>query len=266
MAWGIPSPAHALRFGAVQLSPDTENIPHNINGRYQPGTYADRAGHRACRQHHRRFQSHSPQRYRPLRPWRCDDNAHYRRTRISPRRPPTNTSKATVRLTATTPRWHAPVIMPYTSIDYGIDAEFTATPRCGVHRYTYQPRHRLQVISYSIWTNTASTITIRKSLWTYTRVESPTLITGYRIANGWARTNYTYFAIELSVARGVTDYGYNDRQTPAYNGFWRRFNLEHNFPEIAGRKIVAYFDVNVPQNRRIELRVALSGAAALRAR
>ena len=84
-------------------------------------------------------------------------------------------------------------------------------------------------------------------------------ITGYRITNGWARTNYTFFAIEFS--EPITNYGFIDKEKPKYNGFWRKFDLEHNFPEIAGRKIVAYFDVNVPESRQVEVRVALSGVS-----
>ena len=42
---GHTFPGACAPFGAVQLSPDTENIPHNINGRYQPGTYAYCAGY-----------------------------------------------------------------------------------------------------------------------------------------------------------------------------------------------------------------------------
>ena len=42
---GHTFPGACAPFGAVQLSPDTENIPHNIDGRYQPGTYAYCAGY-----------------------------------------------------------------------------------------------------------------------------------------------------------------------------------------------------------------------------
>ena len=37
-----------------------------------------------------------------------------------------------------------------------------------------------------------------KVLWSYIRVENDTLITGYRITSGWARTNYLYFAMVFS--------------------------------------------------------------------
>ena len=42
---GHTFPGACAPFGAVQLSPDTENVPHNINGRYQTDTYAYCAGY-----------------------------------------------------------------------------------------------------------------------------------------------------------------------------------------------------------------------------
>ena len=44
-----------------------------------------------------------------------------------------------------------------------------------------------------------------KVLWTNIRVENDTLVTGYRITNGWARTNYTYFAMSFSKPSFITD-------------------------------------------------------------
>ena len=72
-----------------------------------------------------------------------------------------------------------------------------------------------------------------KTLWAQIRVENDTLITGYRITNSWARTNYVYFAIEFS--RPIRNYGYEEFGKVLYNGFYRRFDTKHNFPEIGGR-------------------------------
>ena len=49
-----------------------------------------------------------------------------------------------------------------------------------------------------------------KTLWAEVQVRNDTLLTGYRITNGWARTNYTYFAISFS--QPITEYGYADRE------------------------------------------------------
>ena len=42
---GHTFPGACAPFGIVQLSPDTENVPHNINGKYQPGAYEYCAGY-----------------------------------------------------------------------------------------------------------------------------------------------------------------------------------------------------------------------------
>ena len=42
---GHTFPGACAPFGIVQLSPDTDTIPHNINGKYQPDTYKYCAGY-----------------------------------------------------------------------------------------------------------------------------------------------------------------------------------------------------------------------------
>ena len=139
--------------------------------------------------------------------------------------------------------------------DYGIRAQLTATERTGVHRYTYpageKPRLVLDLI-HGIYNYDG------KTLWASLRVENDTLLTGYRITNGWARVNYTYFAISLSLP--VTHYGYEEKETPKYAGFWRKFPTE-DFPEIGGRKIVAFFEFDRAPSPVLEVRVALSAVS-----
>ena len=43
---GHTFPGACVPFGGVQLSPDTDTIPHNINGKYQPKVYETCAGYR----------------------------------------------------------------------------------------------------------------------------------------------------------------------------------------------------------------------------
>lgn len=42
---GHTFPGACAPFGIVQLSPDTDTIPHNVNGKYQPRTYEFCAGY-----------------------------------------------------------------------------------------------------------------------------------------------------------------------------------------------------------------------------
>ena len=43
---GHTFPGACVPFGGVQLSPDTDTIPHNVGGRYQPEVYSLCAGYR----------------------------------------------------------------------------------------------------------------------------------------------------------------------------------------------------------------------------
>ncbi|MGL5271988.1 MAG: GH92 family glycosyl hydrolase, partial [Phocaeicola sp.] len=99
------------------------------------------------------------------------------------------------------------------------------------------------------------------TLWATLRVENDTLLTGYRITNGWARTNYTYFAISLS--QPITNYGYKDHQKIQYNGWWRKFPVNSNFPEMAGRKLVSFFEFDTEKNPELVIKVALSATSTL---
>ena len=49
---GHTFPGACVPFGGVQLSPDTDSIPHNINGKYQPMVYETCAeiGRASCRE------------------------------------------------------------------------------------------------------------------------------------------------------------------------------------------------------------------------
>lgn len=75
-----------------------------------------------------------------------------------------------------------------------------------------------------------STITTEKSFGRMIRVENDTLVTGYRITNGWARTNYTYFA--MSFSKPVVHYGCEEKAKVNYRGGNGKFNNEENFPDI----------------------------------
>lgn len=98
-----------------------------------------------------------------------------------------------------------------------------------------------------------------KVLWASMRVENDTLVTGYRITNGWARTNYVYFA--MSFSKPIKHYGYTDKEKVLYNGWWRKFPIERDFPEMAGRKLVSYFDFDTSDDEPLVVKVALSATS-----
>ena len=128
--------------------------------------------------------------------------------------------------------------------------QLTATQRTGIHKYTFPEGSQQRIILdllHGIYNYDG------KVLWSTLRVENDTLLTGYRITDGWARSNYTYFAISFS--KPVSSYGYRDRKKEKYAGFWRKFDRYRNFPDIAGRSVVAYFNFNEQQATGRELTV-----------
>jgi hypothetical protein len=140
--------------------------------------------------------------------------------------------------------------------DSGVKAQLTATPRVGVHKYTFpegQTGHVVLDLGHGIYNYDG------KVLWSHLRVENETTLTGYRITNGWARTNYTYFAITFS--KPIKEYGYKDRDKALYKGFWRRFKMDRNFPEIAGRDVAAYFCFDEADGQELIAKVALSAVS-----
>ena len=252
---GHTFPGACVPFGGVQLSPDTDTIPHNIAGRYQPRAYEYCAGYRYSDKtivgfSHTHFSGtgHSdlgdilvmpatgPLK---LRPGTSDAPDSGYRSRFSH---DTETARAGY--------------YEVTLADYGVRAQLTATPRVGVHKYTFpdgQDGHVVLDLNHGIYNYDG------KTLWSELRVENDTLLTGYRITSGWSRTNYTYFAISLS--QPVTEYGFEDFGPKDYNGGWSKFDQYHNFPEMAGRKLVAWFKFATSANPELVMKVGISAVS-----
>ncbi|MDR2956076.1 MAG: GH92 family glycosyl hydrolase [Prevotella sp.] len=251
---GHTFPGACVPHGIVQLSPDTDTIPQNINGVYNTPTYKYCAGY----QHddktivgfsHTHFSGTGHSDLGDIlimpvtgklkfNPGTADNPDSGYRSRYS-----NNTEKAH-------PGYYEVVLD-----DYKVKVQLTATERVGVHKYSFPSGEEQKIILdlvHGIYNYDG------KVLWASMRVENETLITGYRITNGWARENYTYFAISLS--KPIKNYGYVDREKPKYVGFWRKFNLQNNFPEIAGRKIVSHFEFG-NDNSPLVIKVALSAVS-----
>ena len=247
---GHTFPGACVPFGGVQLSPDTDTIPHNINGKYQPMVYETCAGYRYTDPtivgfSHTHFSGtgHSDlgdilimpaTGQLKLNPGTADNPDGGFRSRFS------HSSESA-----------RPGYYEVTLDDYGIKARLTATTRVGVHEYTYPADgHIILDLIHGIYDYDG------KTLWAEVQVQDPTHVVGYRITDGWARTNYTYFAIEFS--QPVIEYGYVDRQKVDYKGGWSKFDNSRNFPAMAGRKVVAWFKFNTSKNPKLTVKVALS--------
>ena len=234
---GHTFPGACAPFGIVQLSPETDTIPHNIDGKYQGKVYEYCAGYQysdntivGFSHTHLSGTGHSdlgdilimPQTgVLQLNPGTKDNPDGGYRQRFSHDKEKVSAGYYEVTLS-----------------DSRVRCQLTATQRVGVHQYTFpeDAGHQRIIIDlmHGIYNYDG------KVLWSTLRVENDTLLTGYRITNGWARTNYTYFAISFS--KPVRDYGYQDMKREKYSGFWRKFDRYHNFPDIAGRSVVSYFE------------------------
>ena len=248
-------PGACAPFGAVQLSPDTDTIPHNVGGKYQTHVYDYCAGYQytdntivGFSHTHLSGTGHSdlgdillmPQTGAlQLNPGTREDPDGGYRQRFSH-----DTEHA------------GPGYYEVTLADSGVRAQLTATQRVGVHQYTFpkgSPQRLIVDLLHGIYNYDG------KVLWSSIRVVNDTLLTGYRITDGWSRGNYTYFA--MSFSKSIVNYGYADRKNPAYRGFWRKFDIHHNFPDIAGRNIAAYFEFG-PDSPELTVKVALSAVSA----
>ena len=249
-------PGACVPHGIVALSPDTDTIPHNIDGVYQPRTYEYCAGY----QHkdstivgfsHTHFSGtgHSDlgdilimptTGVLKLNPGTATDPDSGYRSRFSH-----DTEIAT-------PGYYEVMLS-----DYGVKAQLTATERTGVHRYTYPTDADTSRIILDM--NHAIYNYDGKVLWASVQVVNDSTLVGYRITNGWARANYTYFAMKFS--KPFTNYGYVDHKKPKYMGHLAKFKPNRNFPDIQGRQIVCYFDFDLANDPTLEIKVGLSAVS-----
>ena len=252
---GHTFPGACAPFGIVQLSPDTDTIPHNIDGKYQKQVYEYCAGYQY---HDKTIVGFSHTHFSGTGHSDLGDILIMPTTgelKLNPGTEDNPDSGYRSRFSHDTEK-SMPGYYEVMLDDYNIKAQLTATQRVGVHKYTFPNDTDGRIIldlNHGIYNYDG------KTLWASIRVESPTLITGYRITNGWARTNYTYFAISFS--RPIINYGYKDFQKILYNGFWRKFPVNSNFPEMAGRKVVSYFEFDTRANAEVVVKVALSATS-----
>lgn len=138
--------------------------------------------------------------------------------------------------------------------DYKVKVELTTSPRVGFHRYNYPKDREANVILdlvHGIYGYDG------KVVWASIRVENDSTITGYRQTNGWARNRFVYFAIKFS--EPFKSYGLRNDEKEMYRGFWRRWQMDANFPERSGHKVKAYFTFGNIET--LEVKVAISGVS-----
>ncbi len=249
---GHTYPGATVPFGMVQLSPDTDTLMYEVDGKYNPDIYKYCAGYQYTDKtivgfSHTHFSGtgHSDlgdvlimptMGNLQLNPGVASDPASGFRSAFSHQREKAEPNYYRVHLD-----------------DHDIEAELTTSTRVGLHRYTFGQggnAHIILDLVSGIYNYNG------KNVWTFVRVENDTLITGYRQTNGWAKTRTQYFAIAFS--RPFKSFGYQSPGREAYRGFWGKFNLRSNFTEMIERQLRAYFDFDVQAGEQVELKVALS--------
>lgn len=139
---------------------------------------------------------------------------------------------------------------------YNIKAELTSTERVGFHKYTFPKStdsHIILDLVYNIYHHD------NKNVWTFIRVENDSLVTGYRQTKGWARDKKLFFAMQFS--KPFKSYGHKKYDKVIYDGFYRRFKQDENFPEMAGKDIRAYFNFDTHKDESILIKFALSSVS-----
>ena len=141
---------------------------------------------------------------------------------------------------------------------YNIKAELTASERVGFHQYTFPESEKAHIILdmvYNVYHHD------NKNVWTFIRVENDSLVTGYRQTKGWARTRKVFFAMKFS--KPFKSYGHKKYNKETYDGFYKRFKQEENFPEMAGKDIRAYFNFDTEDGEKIKIKFALSAVSSI---
>lgn len=249
---GHTYPGATVPFGMVQLSPETDTIPYEMDGKYNPDVYKYCAGYQYTDKtivgfSHTHFSGtgHSDlgdflimPTTGPLQlnPGTASHPENGYRSRFSHENETAEAAYYKVKLD-----------------DHNILAELTATNRVGFHQYTFNEAgdaHIILDLMAGIYNYG------NKNVWTFVRVENDSLITGYRQTSGWARTRTVYFAMTFS--KPFKKYGHQNYANDVYRGFWRKFDQAHDFPEMAGRQIRAWFDFNTQPGEKIQVKFALS--------
>ncbi|QPB86062.1 glycoside hydrolase family 92 protein [Pseudoalteromonas rubra] len=146
--------------------------------------------------------------------------------------------------------------------DYNIKAELTASPRVGMHQYTFKnggEGHVLFDLTSAIYNFE------NKVIWSDIRKINDTTLVAYRATNGWARNRQMYFAIEFS--QPIDSYRFINEDNMRYRcmgclGKEKHSTIENKAVKMtAGKavKFVASFD-NV-ESKPLQIKVALSAVS-----
>jgi len=141
--------------------------------------------------------------------------------------------------------------------DYGVRAELTASPRVGVHRYSFpkgKPAHVLVDMRTSLYDYPG------KVLWSRLRVRADGTVTGFRETRGWAPGRQLYFAMRFS--RPLRGSALQDtEENVLYKGFPPPgADNPRQRAQIEGRQLLGVFDFGTPDagDKPLVVKVSIS--------
>jgi len=254
---GHTYPGATVPFGMVQLSPDTDTLSYEDNGRYNKDVYRYCAGYQyddptivGFSHTHYSGTGHSDLgdflvmptlgkvQLNPGTAIRPEDGY---RSKYSHQNEVSEANYYKVKLD-----------------DDGILAELTTAARVGFHQYTFPKSKEANIIldlMHGIYNYD------QKNVWTYVRVVNDSLVTGYRQTNGWAKNRKVYFA--MSFSKPFKSYGAKDfTKKEVYKGFWSKFDQTRNFPEMAARQIRMYFNFDTEEAEKVKIKFAISSVSS----
>ena len=201
---GHTFPGATVPFGSVQLSPDTDTLSYEVDGKYNKDAYKYCAGYQyddptivGFSHTHYSGTGHSdlgdflimPTIGKvQLNPGTAKNPEDGYRSKYSHQTEVAEANYYKVKLE-----------------EHNILAELTTTTRVGFHQYTFQKSkdsHIILDLMHGIYNYD------NKNVWTFIRVENDSLITGYRQTTGWAKTRTVYFA--MSFSKSFKSYGAKD--------------------------------------------------------
>ncbi|MCB2208224.1 MAG: GH92 family glycosyl hydrolase [Bacteroidetes bacterium] len=252
---GHTFPGATVPFGAIQLSPETNQVSMYIDGNYNPEVYSYCAGYQyedstifGFSHTHFSGTGHSDLGDLLIMPTTGKLNLDPGDASIPHSGYFSSFSHAN--------EFAEPAYYRVYLDNYHMTAELTATERVGFHRYTFPKTDSAHII-LDLMSNIYNYDD--KNVWTFVRVENDSTVTGYRQTTGWARTRTVYFVLKFS--KPFNSYGHKKYDNNPYKGFYRRFNEEENFPEMAGKNIRAYFNFDTEAGEQIRLKAAISSVS-----
>ncbi|MEO5912136.1 MAG: GH92 family glycosyl hydrolase [Pelobium sp.] len=250
---GHTFPGATVPFGMVQLSPDTDTLSYEEDGKYNKDVYKYCAGYQyddptivGFSHTHYSGTGHSdlgdflvmPTVGKvQLNPGTANHPENGYRSKYSHNNEVSETNYYKVKLD-----------------DDNILAELTTSARVGFHQYTFPKSKESNIIldlMHGIYNYD------NKNVWTYFRVVNDSLVIGSRQTNGWAKNRTVYFA--MSFSKPFKSYGAKDyTQKEVYKGFWGKFDQTKNFPEMAAKKIKMYFNFDTEEGEKVKIKFAIS--------